>query len=128
MRDFEQSALNQASDMISKFGQLVIWQQTRDGVPADTDKPWEVGPATTVEFPVYICFLPANRKLFAALMYQAGTDIPTGFVRGLMTGNVPFVPALKDSLVREGVVYSVEYIEVFNPAGNALLYTLGLLP
>lgn len=81
-----------ATRLIEAKGQRCYWREpgTPTGSPADPT------PGVPADYPVSIVWLTnANRESLAGFLSMlAGTEVPTGGRRGLMAGNVPFVPSL----------------------------------
>lgn len=128
MQDFEIEALELANELISEFGKAVDWVQVVDGAPADNTKPWKPGASVPTHYSPVLVRLPTNRKTMAFLEYLTGTDVPTGYERAIMAGNVPFTPSLKDYFVDGGKNVGIIWLDAFKPAGNVLLWTMGLRP
>lgn len=130
MKPFEVRALATANRLILRYGAPVIWQQPRDAPPNDPSEPWLPGPTVLTTFQnVPLVRLPSNRKNIAFLMYLTGTEIPDGYERAIIPGNVPFVPTLKDYFadVASDKV-AISWLDPFKPAGNVLLWVMGLKP
>lgn len=130
MLPYETRALAQATRMIAAKGETVTWEQVSTAVIPDPTKPWAPGAAAPVLFAgIKILFLPSNRKTLALLQYLTQTEIVLGYQRGLMAGNVPFTPALKDFIVHaNGKKDAIKYLDVLKPAGNPLLWYIGIEP
>lgn len=129
MQAFEVRALAMANRLISRYGASVTWQQPRDGVSNDPSEPWLPGPTVLTTFQnVPLVRLPSNRKNITFLMYLTGTEIPDGYERAIMPGNVQFMPTLKDYFVDGSDNVAIAWLECFKPAGNPLIWTMGLKP
>jgi hypothetical protein len=128
VQDWEQEALDAVNAELEDM-QTVTWKQVTNGAVADSSKPWIPGDATPVEFTTQAVILPSNRKALSAIMFSQGIEIPDGYSRGLLPGDCGFTPKLKDFVTDAGgTTYSVEWVDVLKPAGNPLLWYLGLRP
>ena len=120
-------AIATAERLINRNGQLVQWRSYADGAPPDTSKPWKPGQGGETNTDVVICFLPQDKESRELFRYLRGTnDVPTGFLQGLMKGNISFVPALSDVVVRDGEIMRIRSIELLSPNGQKVLYTVEL--
>lgn len=115
-------AIATAQKLIKKNGQVVKWRKTTAPIP-DTAKPWLNGEPTVVDADCVICFLPINKEMREMLMFIRGTEVLGGSVAGLM-GAVGFTPNPIDSVVRDGVTYSINNIDILAPNGQVVLYTI----
>lgn len=118
-------AIATAERLIDRNGQLVQWRTYADGAPSDASKPWKPGQGGETNSDVVICFLPLDKESRELFRYLRGTnDVPTGFLQGLMKGNIAFVPALNDVVVRDGEMLRIRSIELLSPNGQKVLYTV----
>lgn len=113
-----------AKRLIAAKGQSVIWRQLTDGNPADSDKPWNAGETRKKDHTVSIVFLPDTRSGYEMLRAMGVTEVPKGNMIGLMA-QVPFTPALKDIVLRDGVPVAIRTITPLAPNGENILYTVG---
>ena len=111
-----------AERLIKKYGQAVIWRQIVD-IP-NTDQPWKASAQTTVEQPVTIAFIPMTREYKEMFVFKDKTEVTSGFVVGLMKGNIPFTPGPKDVVVRNGKTYDIETLDPLSPNGQQILWTM----
>lgn len=126
MQDWETDTLEAVNEALADFQIITYYKQT-DGAPNDPNKPWLPGSASEQSFQVKGLVLPPKRKTLMSLAFMAGMEIPEGYDRGFLAGDCGFVPSLKDRFVDvNGTVYSVEWIDCLKPAGNPLLWFLGL--
>lgn len=112
-----------AKRLIQKNGQKVTWRVMTDGAPADENKPWKAGVGSYEEHEVFICFLPEDLRNKEFIRYLTGMEVTTGTIIGLL-GNVPFNPSPKDVVIRDGVEYRINDIELLSPNGQKVLYTV----
>lgn len=112
-----------AQRLIAKYGQDVTWQTVVEAT--NGAQPWKGTTSADTPNTAKICFVPVRdndwRKLLA---YLKGTEVPSGKLAGLMAGNVPFDPKLKDIVVRDGVTLNVTNIDLISPNGQKVLYIL----
>jgi hypothetical protein len=115
-----------AKRLIAKNGQLVEWHVPTPGLPADPLKPWKpTAPGTDVSHDVRIVFLPASRVNYEFIRALANSpDVIGGKSYGLMAA-VDFEPSKSDYVMRDGVQYRIEYIDVISPNGEKILYRIG---
>lgn len=109
--------------LIEKNGQLVKWRVVTAPIP-DPTRPWENGTETVVDNDCTICFLPITKEMRESLIFIRGTEVPGGSVMGLMGKVDNFVPAVTDTVVRDGVVYTIKNIDILSPNGQVVLYTI----
>jgi len=116
----------QAERMIARDGEAVKWRVNGDVSPTDPAKPWKPGTASPgTDKDVTICFLPVGRYLYETVSFMRESEVPKGCVVGLMAP-VDFEPNVKDVVIRSGVQFRIETIDVLNPNGQVILYTLVL--
>jgi hypothetical protein len=124
-----ESQIATAARLVAKYGQPAIWVQTVIPPPGDPTKPWIRSAGVPTDFPCSVVFITSNKKNWYAQIFDKASDIPDGFLMALLPGNCGFVPTLTDQLKRSNTVsYFVKWIDEVNPAGNPILYTLGLAP
>ncbi len=112
-----------AQRLIKKNGQLVTWRPIENGDPANPDKPWRPSLKASKDNSVYICFLPITREGAETFTFLSGSLVPDGSICGLM-GAVDFEPNLKDVVIRNGVEFRMETLDILAPNGQAILYTM----
>jgi len=114
-----------AKRLIAKNGQLVQWHVPQAGA-ANPLTPWKpTAPGTDVSHDVRIVFLPASRVNYELIRALANApDIVGGKSYGLMAA-VDFEPAKTHYVMRNGVQYRIEYIDILSPNGEKILYTIG---
>lgn len=110
-----------AQRLIKKFGQSVTWRILQNVV--DPAKPWNVTELPGIDKTVHICFLPTDRAGFESLGLKRPADLPTTAVLALM-GAVDFAPTLKDVVIRNGQMLTIDYIDILAPNGKPILYTM----
>lgn len=115
-------AIATALKLIKKNGQEVVWRKVSTSIP-DTAKPWLNGSATPVDKDCVICFLPINKEMREMLTFIRGTEVLGGSVAGLM-GAVDFTPSPVDTVIRDGVVYTINNLDILAPNGQVVLYTI----
>lgn len=108
--------------LIKKYGQTV--QMTTPTTTVNPDKPWETTSTVDVK-DVVICFLPMNRFQYESLTLKTDTEVPKGAVLAYM-GQVDFTPNLKSTVLRDGKVLNVHYMDLLSPNGQKILYTMVL--
>lgn len=115
-----------ASRLIAAKGEAVVWSKQTDQNGPDNDKPWVSGAVQGNPFMVRMLFLRGGNSLSDVLFaYMRGTDVPVGRQKAIMAGNVPFTPALGDTVTRtDGTVLSTESIDPLAPNGQVILYFL----
>lgn len=114
-----------AERLIAKNGQAIKWVSVVDGVPSDSDKPWKPSEAADIEHDAIICFLPITRESKEFIAYLRGTNnVPTGYVQGLMKGNIDFEPKIKDLVKRGDEILRIRSIDLLSPNGQKVLYTV----
>lgn len=112
-----------AAALIKAKGQSVTWRQVVDGSPSDPTAPWKPGANANVDHTVDMVFLPEDRRDYEFLFLMAGTEVPVGKLQALMPA-VPFTPAIKDVVIRDGVTYGIRTIDPLNVNGEPILYTV----
>lgn len=118
------SQIATAQRLIKENGQLVSWKQQSVAIADDT-KPWNSSRANEVSYPVYIVFLsPRSNGLLNVFQLLKGTDITTGGNRGLMGAVTGFTPQITDKVIRDGVTYAINSIDVLAPNGQTILYKI----
>ncbi len=112
--------------LITKYGQLCTWSKPVAGVGGSPGMPVANGAPILIEN-VPILFLSNKTEGLASLFTMfAGTEVPTGGVKGLMP-HTSFVPALVDSVLRGSEVLGLidkNGVEVLNLNGEPILYYL----
>lgn len=117
-----------AARLITKYGQMCTWREPGEatGNPADPE------PGEPQDYTVPIVFLNnANKDSFAGFLTMfAGTEVPTGGMRGLMPA-VEFAPSLKGRVARNQVfeepalsLIDENGIDTLNINGELILYYL----
>jgi hypothetical protein len=121
-------AIATALRLIEAKGEPVTWRQF---IIEPGDNAWTEGEPTPPD-PLYIdhtvsmVFLPfSNRLRDAFQMQMANSDVPQGLYYGLM-GQVSFTPNLRDLIIRPSGQVRPSYIDELRPAGELILYTIGL--
>lgn len=112
-----------AARLISKFGQDVTY---RVATTAIGSSPWQGDSPVFIDYTVKAVFIPVDRVDRDTMVYREMSDIPIGFVT-MYIGRVPFVPKLKDSVLREGKVLSVSRVQAYKPNEEVIAYVLELL-
>ena len=115
--------IEMAKLMIAENGEDVIWRSIEDPAAIDPQEPWKPGPSTSTDYPVFICFLPANRTNLESLNLMDKTEVPQGAALGYM-GVVEFKPNIKDVVIRGGETLRIAYIDRLSPNGQNILYTM----
>ena len=115
-----------ATRLIERFGQEATWNKNENGAPFDPDKPWVPGDTVSTEFPVIMAFLPDTYDQRETLNFTRRSSVPTGTIVGYLGPSV-FTPALKDTVKRGDVTYSVENIVEIRPnTEQGIIYILRL--
>ena len=113
-----------AQRLISKYGMVCKWTVNRPAAPEDANKPWRpTEPEEKTSFDVEITFVPVNLRHFETKGYIPKTDLKSVCYLGYM-GKVPFDPNTKDTIERNGKTLNVEYIDIIEPSGEDILYTI----
>jgi len=115
-------AIATAERLIAKNGQAATWRKTTAPVD-DPTKPWLNGTPVVADDDCVICFLPINKEMRDMLTFIRGTEVLGGAVMGLM-GQVEFEPNPTDTVVRDGVVYTINNLDILAPNGQVVLYTI----
>jgi hypothetical protein len=117
-----------AARLIAAKGQLCTWREP--GAP--TGSPAAPTPGVPADYPVRIVFLSnaKNEGLAGLLSMIAGTEVPSGGMRGLMAA-VPFAPSLLGKVARASTfaepalsLVDDKGIDVLNLNGEVILYYL----
>jgi len=116
--------LAQAQRQIAASGQTVTWQQRDHAAPADANKAWITGASTVTTYSAVIAFFPESGAANATLKQMPQSEVASSRLVGIMAAQ-SFVPKLTDTVLRGGVVYGIDYIDVLAPDGTDLLYTIG---
>ncbi|AMW36194.1 head tail joining protein [Xanthomonas phage XAJ2] len=113
-----------AERAIAKNGQAVKWLLIGEA-SQEGSEPWNNPNPAPVEKDVVICFLPptAQSKYFSVLA-NGQSDLPSSYMRGLMKGNIDFVPTVKSTVIRDGQALTVRAVEKLSPNGEKVLYKL----
>lgn len=112
-----------ATRLIKKYGQSVTWRSLPDGTVTDPDKPWRPVNGGHVDHSPIICFLPDDRENRQFYAYLTGKEVSSGTTLGYMAA-VNFEPKLKDIVIRDGVEYQIQNINLLSPNGENILYTI----
>lgn len=114
-----------AKRLIKRYGQSVTWKVANQGAPVDSGEPWKPTDIAPTEHTVEICFV-SEREVFwrKILSYLKGTEVALGKLSGIMSGEIPFTPALSDTILRDGKVLTVSSVDLLSPNGQKILYTL----
>jgi hypothetical protein len=116
------TAITQAQLAIARYGALCTWNQNTN--TQNSGQPWKTAAASPTQYNVNICFIPQGNSIFDALIHMIkGTSVPDGAQTGLM-GAVSFTPAIDDEVVFNGVNLVVKSIDVLQPNGTPILYTI----
>lgn len=117
-------AIKTAERLIEKNGQKIIWRLVKNGAAA-SDTPWKPSELADEDKDAIICFLPIgkeSRQLFTFIRGQS--DVPTGYVMGLMKGSIDFVPSVTDVVIRDGETLRIKSLDLLSPNGQKVLYTM----
>lgn len=111
-----------AQRLIEKYGQKVIWNSK---LKADNaGQPWKPGQAADTPHEVSICFVPKTDRLSRQLIQAlTGTEVKVGSLAGLM-GVTDFTPSGDDYVTRDGKLLTIDTLDVLNPNGQIVLYTI----
>lgn len=112
-----------AKRLIKQNGQLVTWRRVTDGSPVSPSEPWKPGAPTYTDVPVYIVFIPEDRRNAEFLSALSGTSVPKGKLVGYMAAQ-DFVPTLKDVVLRDGETIGVRTLDPLAPNGQVIMYTI----
>ena len=115
-------AIATAKRLIEKNGQAVTWRQFTN--ETDADEPWKTD-STPTDKSVVIVFFPDNRTGYEFARSMGNSEVPRGNTIGLMAAQ-DFTPTLKDQIVRDGKVYSIESLEQLRPNDQLIMWTVGL--
>src|ERR1044072_9107403 len=107
--------------LIKKNGQRGTWRAISD--KPNPTQPWNPGSRVVTDNIVYICFLPVDRVSMETFTFMNGSEVQRGSLVGLM-GQVPFVPNLKDVVIRDNRELRIANITVLSPNGQNVLYTV----
>lgn len=115
-----------AERLVAKNGQMVTWRQPRpaEALP-DAQKPWkpaDQGEGGNTEYSVMIAFVPDTRQFREFQYYMRDSELKSGVIIGLMAGSVPFAPSNMDVVIRDGVEYRINDIQLISPNGQKILY------
>lgn len=114
--------IERAQCMIDQKGQSVTWRQIVD-TPNPTE-PWKPTAGTPVDNTVKIVFFPYSLQTKKTLQFLTGTEIKSGYIYGLMA-SVSFTPGIKDVVIRGSKQLIIDSIDVLDPDGTPILYTIG---
>lgn len=109
-----------AQRLIKKYGKLTTWRSHVEGVTTEAEAPgatpWRPKAGLSNGSPSYqvtVVFFPIGKEKRESLS-EMGIELTSGAQIGYMPA-VPFVPAQKDTILRNGVYMPVEHIEVLAP-------------
>lgn len=112
--------------LIKKYGQQVTYQ-TRSSTPLpDADKPWLPSDAVSEEQPVRMVFTKDRLDDREALRYMKDTEIVDGQINAIMAFVEGLVPKLKDVIIRNGQMLTIDNINPVSPGGVILIYQFEL--
>lgn len=112
--------------LIDKYGQKVIYTRITNPTPVDPNKEWIKGDSNTSEVEIVMLFLPDDRDKRETKNYSDRSVVGRGNTKGY-TYDLGFEPNLKDTIKREGQVYSIESITTYKPdITSPLLYKIRL--
>ena len=114
--------IEMAFRLIKKNGQIVNWKQITAGTP-NLEEPWNQEPDEIFTYTPYIYFLPLDLEGKQFLMSFGSTEAVSGTYYGLM-GAVGFTPDIKDTVIRDDVPLEIKSIDLLNPNGQKILYTI----
>jgi hypothetical protein len=109
-----------AHQLIAENGQAATWQKQTEVV--NVGQPWKTTAGAPQTFPVVVVRLPVKAQPTQIL--SPGTSVATNVEKLLMAGDVPFTPELNDRIVIAGDTKQVKDIDVLQPDGTPILYTL----
>lgn len=110
-----------AERLIAKYGQSVVWKQRT--ILENDIEPWNPGAGAETENNCIICFLPVSRVQMETFHLMKGTEVSEVSVMGYMS-QVPFKPAIGDTVVKDGEVLTVKNVNLLSPNGQKILYTI----
>lgn len=117
-------AIAVAQRLIKKNGQLVTWRQVFDPVLTDPLKPWNGGASQSVDYSVYICFVPVfTREDVKTFKYVTANEVQFGKTYGLMAGGISFQPTARDVVVRDGKELRISWLDDLRPNNQSVLFT-----
>lgn len=113
--------------LIEKYGELITFKRLAYTV-SDPNKPWLQTEIPETNKDLKIVFLSPGASastLFGRelLQYLKGTQTITGEVRGYMASG-SIVPRQNDIVIRNGKEIKISAIDILNPNGQDILYTL----
>ena len=112
--------------LINKKGQTATW--IKNAEIANSSQPWKTTAGTPTTFAVKLVRLPVgNSEAEAFQTLIPGTSVPTDHERVLMAGAVPFTPELNDDVSIGGETKKVKTLNVLQPDGTPILYSMTLL-
>lgn len=113
--------INTALRLIKKYGQKVEWL-INERTP-DNDKPYLDEEISQTKKDVRIAFFTVDNVGKETFYFMKDTEIPAGAVVGYM-GYHGFNPALNDEVNRDGTTLRIHSIDVLEPNGRPILYTV----
>ena len=117
---------NLATKLIDVWGQNVTLRNITDGVPADPAKPWLPSTGSNVDTTVKMAFFNETRVDQFGLVREPGTLIGEGYQYGIMADN-GVEPTLKSVIILDGNEQrKVRYVNKINPAGDVVMYKIGV--
>jgi len=113
--------------LIAKYGMTVTFQDPTAGAPTVPIEEWKPTANSIVSTNVKMAFLPEEtinfytqfRSLIAKEDYQVGYEYA-------LLGNNNFEPRLDMVVLKAGVPSRVKYVLNYAPAGDTVLYVVGL--
>jgi hypothetical protein len=114
-------------ELVEEFGELITFKRLSYTV-SDPDKPWIQTEIPGTQKDLKIIFLSPGASastLFGRelLQYLKGSQTITGEVRGYMASG-SIVPKQNDIVIRKGKELKISAIDILNPNGQDILYTL----
>ena len=119
-------SITRAKASIAKKGAVCTWRQY-DIAAGSHD--WTEADATTfVDYPVSLVVLPFDNRTASYTFQQQDNDVTRFLAYALMSGEVPFVPRVRDLIIRpDGQQLKAMGIDELKPATEVILYTIGLV-
>ena len=112
--------------LIAKYGQDVVIYNIIDGDPSDSAQPWKPAEQTDSGKQLKMAFFNETRVDQFGKIREDDSLIGQGFEYALM-GDNEFEPTLKSVIIKaDGTKLKIRYINKVYPAGDVVLYKIGV--
>ena len=114
-----------AQRIITAKGQAVIWRSMIEANASDPSEPYNISTPSPVDHDTSIVFFPMGLQSKRYIQSISKTLVPESYYYGLMPYVSGLEPKIKDIVIRGNEKLNVHWIDILEPNGEQILYTIG---